>query len=55
MNQLFRAAARPSSWSDARAAGGCFLAACGRANAVPSAVGGVRACRRLPELREVSS
>jgi hypothetical protein len=55
MNQPFLASTRPSALSDARGAGAYYPAACGRANAVPSAVGGVRGCRRTPERPEVLS
>jgi hypothetical protein len=55
MNQPFQESTRPSALSDVRAAGVYFPAACGRANAVPSAVGGVRGCRRTPERPEVWS
>ena len=55
MNQPFRALNRPSTWSDARAAGVYFLAVCGRASAVPSVIPVVHACRLLVVSSEVTS
>lgn len=55
MNQPFRAFTRPSTWSDARAAGVCFLAVCGRVSAVLSAIAVVHACRLLVVSSEVTS